>query len=237
MATQQPRTHSSRHALGTNMAGGFPGPTAPAMPREPSWQVAAPAQSSHHAPGTNVAKQQPQAHSSLHAMGTNMAGGSSRPTAPAMPWERTWPLAAPGPELPHCHENQNGRRQPRDNSSRHALATNVTAGQPRAHSCRRAPGINMAGAVPSSQLPPCPGNQHGHPTAPGPTAPAMPWELTWPAAPPGPQLPPCPENQNVRRQQQAHSSRYAPGTNMAARQPQAHRFRHVLLMNMAHRVP
>jgi len=183
-----------------------------------------------------------------------MAGGSPRPTAPAMPWEQTWPAAAPDPQLPHCHENQNGCRQPR------------------AHSSRNAPTIKMAGGSPGTTAPAIPWQPTSPPGSPGPTAPAMSQEPTWLAADPGPQVLPCPGNQHGRRHPRAYSSRHALGTNitdqepgptapamtrkstwpagasgpqlpqclgtnMADRQPQAHSLRHAPRTNMAAQQP
>jgi len=56
-----------------------------------------------------MAAQYPQAHRFRNALGTNIAARKPRPTAPAMPWELTWPEADPGPQILPWPENQHGR--------------------------------------------------------------------------------------------------------------------------------
>jgi len=131
------------------MATGSPKPTTSAMNREPTWPTAVPMPNAltivreltwlAAAPGSRIwacrgnqhGRRQPWAYSSHHAPGTNTVGGSLRPTAPAMPWEPTWPVAAPGPQLLPCPGTNMAARQPRDHSTCLGPGTNMAGGSPR----------------------------------------------------------------------------------------------------------
>ena len=145
---KQPRDHSSGHAPRTNMAGGSPGTTAPSMPREPTWPAAASVPQLPPCPENQHGRRQPQTHSSRRAIGTNMASGSPGPTVPAVPWERTLPAEALGPQLLPWRGNQHGRREPWSHSSRQAPGREMSAWQPHIHSTCHAPETNMAAGSP-----------------------------------------------------------------------------------------
>ena len=194
------------------MAGGCPEPTAPAMSQEPTWLTADPVPQLLPCPGNKHGRQQRQAHSSRHAPGTNMAGGSLKPTGPAMlqeptwppgstrptdsamPREPTWPTAVPGPNAPTMLRELTWPAA--------ASGSRIRACPGNQHGCLAAPG---------PQLPPSSENQHGEQQnlansscnapganmaggSPGPTSPPMPLEPKWPTAIPGSMLPPCPKN-------------------------------------------
>ena len=184
------------------MVDGSPRPLAPAMPRQPTWPP-----------------------------------GSSRTTDPAMPWEPTWPAGALGPQLLPCLGYQKATQQPADKSSRQAPRSNMAGRSPGP----TAPALpwepKWLAAILGPQIPPCPGNQHCRPSAPGPQLspcpeykhgflaeqgtglPPCPGIQHGRLAAQSPQIPPCPGNQHGWRQPQAHSSRHALATNMAAQQP------------------
>jgi len=87
------RVHSSRSALGTNMAD-----------RKPQ------AHSFLHAPRNNMAARQPRDHSCCFGPGTNMADSRPRPTAPDMPREPKCLAVDLGAQVPPCPKNQHSRR-------------------------------------------------------------------------------------------------------------------------------
>jgi len=190
---QQTRAHGSRHAPGTNMAGGIPEPTASVMTRNPSWPVAVTDPQPPPCPWNQDGRQQLKDHSSGHAPITNLGGGSPGTTDPSMPWETTWPLGSPWPTAP---------AMPREQISPPGSPSPIAPAMP------WEPTWPAAASEP--QLPPCPGNQHGwqKPQAhrsrhalgtnmadstTEPTDNAVPREPTWPPSSHGKKAPTTPQ--------------------------------------------
>jgi len=169
-----------------------PGPTVPAVHRDPTRPAAATGSRILVCPGNQHGQRQTQAHSFSHAPVNNMAAREPQHTASAMPREPTWPAAEPGSQLPPCPWKQLYRQQPRDQGFWHALETNIADGQPLAHSSRHAPRTNMADRQPQPTAPAMPWEPTWPPGSPGLSADEMSWEPTWPAAALGPHLLPCP---------------------------------------------
>jgi len=161
----QPQDHRYSHAPGNIMAACSPRPTAPTMPREPTWPTACPrAHSSHHAPGTNMANRMPQG-----------------PQLPPCPGNQHGRRQHQAHNSLHDLGNYMAVRQPRDHSVRHALGTKVAGNKhgPTAPAMPQEPtslvaalgsqllqssgNINGGPVASGPLLPPCPGNHHARP--------------------------------------------------------------------------
>ena len=160
------------------MAGNSTRPTTPAMPSEPKWLPGN--------PGPQLPKCFWNQHGQRHPRPRGLAmpqepiwpPGGPGPTDPTMPWKPTWPPASPGPTASAKPWEPKWLAAARDLQLLPCPMNQHGQPHPRAHRSHHAPGTNMAGG------------------RPGPTAPAMPREPTWPAGALSPQLPPCPRKQH-----------------------------------------